>query len=110
MHYRSVADLNDDIISGLHLVPAGVELVVGIPRSGLLAGIFMSLALNVPVTDVEGFLSGRVLCSGRTRRRENFDADPRQASRVLVVDDSADTGHSVREARERLTAVFPDIR
>ena len=110
MHYRSVADLNDDIISGLHLIPADVELVVGVPRSGLLAGMIMALTLNVPVTDVEGFLAGRILGAGRTRRRKIFESDPHRARRVLVVDDSADTGNSMREARERLTAAFPDVR
>lgn len=109
MHYRSVADLNDDIIAGLPFIPADVELVVGIPRSGLLAGTLISLALNVPVTDVDGFAAGRILCAGRTRRREMFDADPRRARRVLVVDDSADTGQSIREARQRLVSAVPDI-
>ncbi|MCC7251278.1 phosphoribosyltransferase family protein [Hyphomicrobium sp.] len=109
MHYRSVADLNDDIIAGLARVPPDVDLVVGIPRSGLLAGTLVALALNVPVTDVEGFMAGRILSAGRTRRRDLFDADPRHARRVLVVDDSADTGQSMREARERLSAAFPEI-
>lgn len=108
MHYRSVADLNDDIISGLHLVGSETDLVVGVPRSGLLAGMMMSLALNVPVTDVEGFIAGRVLSAGRTRRRAFFESNPHHARRVLVVDDSADTGNSMREARERLTSAFPD--
>jgi uncharacterized HAD superfamily protein len=109
MHYRSVADLNDDIIAGLPLLPADVDLVVGIPRSGLLAGTLMALALNVPVTDVEGFLAGRVLSSGRTRRRNVFDVDPHRARRVVVMDDSADTGQSMREARKRLVSAFPDV-
>lgn len=109
MHYRSVADLNDDIIAGLPLIPADVDLVVGIPRSGLLAGTLMALALNVPVTDVEGFVAGRVLCAGRTRRRDLFDVHPHRARRVLVMDDSADTGQSIRAARDRLASAFPNI-
>jgi len=109
MNYRSVADLNDDVIAGLPLIPPDVDLVVGIPRSGLLAGTLVALALNIPVTDVEGFLAGRILSSGRTRRRDLFQADPRKARRVLVVDDSADTGQSIREARERLVSAFPEI-
>ena len=110
MHYRSVADLNDDIVGGLHLIPPDVDLVVGIPRSGLLAGLMMALALNVPVADVEGFIVGRMLSTGRTRRRELFDSNPHRASRVLVVDDSADTGNSIRETRERLTTALPGVR
>ena len=109
MHYRSVADLNDDIIAGLPLVPADIDLVIGIPRSGLLAGTLMALALNVPVTDVEGFVGGRILSAGRTRRRDLFDANPHRARRVLVMDDSADTGQSMLEARDRLVAAFPEI-
>jgi uncharacterized HAD superfamily protein len=109
MNYRSVADLNDDVVAGLPLIPPDVELVIGIPRSGLLAGTLVALALNIPVTDVEGFLAGRILSSGRTRRRDLFQADPHKARRVLVMDDSADTGQSIREARERLVSAFPEI-
>jgi uncharacterized HAD superfamily protein len=69
----------------------------------------MALALNVPITDVEGFLAGRILCSGRTRRRDLLEGDPHKARRVLVIDDSADTGQSIREAREHLLSAFPEI-
>ncbi|RUU06821.1 phosphoribosyltransferase, partial [Mesorhizobium sp. M7A.T.Ca.TU.009.01.3.2] len=37
MHYRSISDMNDAIVRGLHRLPRDIDLVVGVPRSGVLA-------------------------------------------------------------------------
>lgn len=110
MEYRSVADLHNTIIRNLHRVPRDIDLVVGIPRSGLLAGTMMALAMNLPLADVEGFLSRRILATGRTRARAQFRRDFADLKTVLVVDDSLRTGGSMLEARQRLTSERPDVR
>src|SRR5262245_61017528 len=63
MHYRSVANLNEAVVRNLHALPRDVDVVVGIPRSGLLAGTMLALAMNVPLADVEGFVAGRLLAT-----------------------------------------------
>jgi orotate phosphoribosyltransferase len=100
MNYRSVADLNDDVKRWVPRLPQGIDLVVGIPRSGLLAGNLVALTLNVPLTDLDGFLDSRVISTG-DRFEDELDARP---ERVLVVDDSVLTGTSMTEARERVAA------
>ena len=37
MHYRSISDMNDAIVRNLHRLPRDIDLVVGVPRSGILA-------------------------------------------------------------------------
>lgn len=101
MNYRSISDMNDAIVRGMGRVPAGIDLVVGVPRSGLLAANLFALAANVSMTDVDGFLEGRLLAAGRTRRPRGDGAAPR---RVLVIDDSINRGNALREVRERLEA------
>lgn len=103
MHYRSIADLNATLTHNLRKIPHDVDLVVGIPRSGLIPANMISLALNLPLADFDGFLEGRILSKGRTRPLQAGAAEggPR---RILVIDDSINSGGSMLEARAKLAA------
>jgi orotate phosphoribosyltransferase len=103
MRYRSVAELDEDVIDWLQHLPRDLELIVGIPRSGLLAATLLALHLNLPMTDVEGLIEGRVLQAG-----SRFTGDvagllgmPRK---VLVVDDSILLGRQLESVKKRLHA------
>jgi len=100
MQYRSVADLNDTIIRNLHKLPRDITAVVGVPRSGLLAANLLCLALNVRMTDVDGFLEGKFLALGRTKQVTAACKDGKPI--VVVIDDSVRTGTSMQEVRSRL--------
>lgn len=102
MHYRSIDDLNRTVQTELSRLPPGIDLVVGIPRSGLLAANLISLALNVPLADLDGFLAGRILSAGSTRRRPGFDREAYAFTKVLIVDDSILSGAAMREARAKV--------
>ncbi|MGZ8273857.1 MAG: phosphoribosyltransferase family protein [Burkholderiaceae bacterium] len=103
MNYRSVAQLADLVRASLHKIPPGVELVVGVPRSGMLAASLVALNLNVDFCDVGSYIENRRLGRGRTRlSRFPHLVFPRDAKRVLVIDDSTDTGTSLQVVRELL--------
>jgi uncharacterized HAD superfamily protein/adenine/guanine phosphoribosyltransferase-like PRPP-binding protein len=131
MQYRSLADLNRDVLRLLTRLPRDIDLVVGVPRSGLLVANLFALYLNVPLADAEGFMAGRTLASGRRRAPADSPADspansasdspansasdspdtragttPRRRS-VLVVDDSISSGKQLRAVRERIEAAMP---
>lgn len=108
MNYRSIADLNVTIERHLHRFPADVDLVIGVPRSGLLAAAMLALAINVPFSDVEGFVAGRVLATGRTRRRDAFNKALAEMRTIVVLDDSISTGGSMADARATLESAYPD--
>jgi orotate phosphoribosyltransferase len=110
LNFRSVAQLSDQLLHWSHRLPADIEVVVGVPRSGLLAAALLALYLNVPLTDVDGLLRGRCFPAGTARRKRfaggadgtslvEFLHTPRT---VLVVDDSLLSGSSMREVRERI--------
>jgi orotate phosphoribosyltransferase len=82
-----------------------VDLVVGIPRSGLLAANLLCLDLDVPMTDVEGLCEERILQTGhRYKDAISFD----DVETVLVVDDSVNSGRQMRETKSRLAEMdFP---
>ena len=58
MHYRSISDMNDTIVGNLHRLPRDIDLVVGVPRSGVLAGRPCSTGANIPYSDAGSFLLG----------------------------------------------------
>ena len=110
MNYRSVADLGHDVRRNLHRLPRDLDVVVGIPRSGLLAASLVALALNLPLADLDGFVEGRLLASGKTRRRPALDRGFAELRHALLLDDSIHTGGSMAEARARLAALPPGLR
>ncbi|HEX2099826.1 MAG TPA: phosphoribosyltransferase, partial [Candidatus Synoicihabitans sp.] len=92
MEYRSYADLTRAVTNGLWRVPADVDLVVAIPRSGIVPATVIALGLNVPTTDVDGLLSDRLIASGHTRRLRRPVERVSDCRHALVVDDSVRTG------------------
>ncbi|MGE0114854.1 MAG: phosphoribosyltransferase family protein [Steroidobacteraceae bacterium] len=102
--YVSVAQLAADIRENIHRIPSDIDLVVGVPRSGMIPSYLIGLYLNRHVADVETFLASRVLGHGHTRpvgvALENFSA----ARHILIVDDSVSSGGSMRRTCERIHA------
>ena len=100
MNYRSVNDLDSIIVENLHCIPDDIDLIVGIPRSGMLAASLLALHLNLPLTDIDGFIEGRLMGSGLQRKciKRNITS-LHEARRALIVDDSLLTGAEMKRAR-----------
>lgn len=113
MNFRSVAQLSDQVLGWSKRLPQDIELIVGVPRSGLLVANLLAVYRNLPLTDVEGLLEGRVLATGKWKRgaldaqgsengaRARFLSEPRN---ILVVDDSVGSGTTMSETRRRIEA------
>lgn len=105
MNYRSLADMNDTILRNVHRLPRDIDVVVGIPRSGLLAANLLCLALNVPMADADGFLEGRILSTGHTTKGRTWGKTEDQIHNVLVVDDSIKSGQSMQKVRTQFASL-----
>ncbi|MFC6825866.1 orotate phosphoribosyltransferase [Halopelagius fulvigenes] len=99
MRYRSVSELNDDARQLAQDLPSDIDLVAGIPRSGMLAAELLCLHLDVPMTDVAGLCEGTVFETGN-RHDDSPSLDG--VDTVLVMDDSVNSGAQMRETRRRL--------
>lgn len=110
MRFRSIDDLASGLAGRLHRIPPDVDLVVGIPRSGMLPATLVALYRNLPLSDLDGWLAGRTMAVGTTRRGDRRFADAKGARHVLVVDDSVNGGRSIRAARRRVEEAAPACR
>lgn len=103
MYFKSLSDLSNLIIKEISRIPHDIDLVVGIPRSGLLVAIQIALLLNKPCTDLDGLLENRILAYGRTKSINGFIESVSQCRKILVVDDSVASGESIRAAKSKIS-------
>lgn len=98
MYYRNVSDLNKIILSRLSILPRDFDLIVGVPRSGMLPANLLALYLNRPYTDIHSFLNGHIYKAGA--RGQFFDI--KEFKKILVVDDSIASGSAMDKVKESL--------
>ncbi len=98
MNYRTIDDLNRAILGGLHIFPRDIDLIVGIPRSGMFPANLLALYLNCRVTDLGSFINGHIYQSGE---RGKF-IDAHEFKKVLVVDDSIASGAAMERCKNLL--------
>lgn len=101
MEYRNISDLNQIILKRLNVIPRDFDLIVGIPRSGMLPANLLALYLNKPYTDIDSFLSGHIYTSGE--RAQFFDFS--DFKKILVVDDSIASGSAMKKNKKKLEGV-----
>lgn len=102
MNFRTISDLNNLINQKMYMIPKDVDLIVGVPRSGMLVADLYALYLNLPVTDFDSMLEGRIYECGASKRRTNWIENIDQARKILIVEDSSYSGNSVKKIKEKI--------
>ena len=105
MYYRNVSDLNKIILKRLNVIPRDFDLIVGIPRSGMLPANLLALYLNRPYTDIHSFINGHIYKAGA--RGQFFDI--KDFKKILVVDDSIASGSAMDKCKESLKHLEADF-
>jgi uncharacterized HAD superfamily protein/hypoxanthine phosphoribosyltransferase len=105
MYYRNISDLNKIILKRLSIIPRDFDLIVGIPRSGMLPANLLALYLNKPYTDIHSFLNGHIYKAGA--RSQFFDI--KDFKKILVVDDSIASGAAMEKCKEGFKDLSPDF-
>ena len=98
MHYRNVTDLNNIILRKLSILPRDFDLIIGIPRSGMLPANLLALYLNLPYTDIHSFVNGHIYQAGERSRFFHL----KDMKKILVVDDSVASGTAMDRSRQTL--------
>lgn len=103
MNYESFADLANTIRCNLHKVPIDTDLIVGIPRSGMLPASMLAMNLNITFCDINALLYDTELMHGQTRKARNSHIKkPSDAKKIIIIDDSIDSGSSLQSVKEEI--------
>ena len=103
MNYRSIARLAEDMRTWSAALPRDIDVVVGVPRSGLLVANLIALYRNLPLADLQGLLQGRLLATGpRCSSPLDEKSLNNRSLNILVVDDCVSTGAAMREVMEQV--------
>jgi uncharacterized HAD superfamily protein len=103
-NFRSISQLNTLIRENIPLLQEHkFELIVGIPRSGMLPASIIALDLNLPLMTLDEWIADKPIRHGMTRALSNPITHASEAQKVLIVDDSLSTGQSVIKVKENLS-------
>jgi len=103
MNFKTYSDLSQDVKLNLHLIKKeNFDLIVGIPRSGMIPAYMIALSLNLNCTTIQAYLNNDRLKHGQTRQVAKGISYPWEAKKVLVVDDSIATGNSLKNLKENI--------
>lgn len=106
MKFKTIHDMTCDIFNNLKQIPHDIDLIVGVPRSGMLAASIIALDLNLPLTDLDSFLEGKIYVAGDTKTNEHWIASPDEARKILIVEDSVYTGNSIKKTRKKINEFY----
>ena len=101
MIYTTYQDLADCIRRNAWKVPADIDLIVGIPRSGMIPALMLAELLNKRCADLDSFADGHLMSYG-ARGNLMQCAMTHSKQKVLVIDDTIWAGNAITQAREKL--------
>ncbi|WP_377519775.1 hypothetical protein [Priestia megaterium] len=96
MNYRSYSDLSCVIRDNIPLLQSKeFDLIVGLPRSGMIPAYMIALHLNKKCCDIDSLVNNVALKTGSTRKSKEDILYPNEAKNILIVDDSIWSGKSL---------------
>lgn len=100
MNYKRYEDLSDCIRRNIWKIPQDVDLIVGVPRSGMIPALMIAELLNKRCCDIDSFVEGKVFsCGGRGNLIKKTDI-----TKVLVLDDTVYGGGAMKRAKEKVAS------
>lgn len=107
--YYTVERLNHDIVHKfLPKLPVNLDLIVGIPRDGMLVATLVSVYRNIPFTDLMSFKQARIYRPGIKHRQE--EGYYSEVKTVLLVDDICATGRGMTDAIAQISSLKKDFK
>ena len=97
--FKTYSQLAKDIRQAMKILPGDIDLVVGNPRSGMIPSYMIGAFLNLPVASLDEYINDIIVSSGDRPLAREFNKDKKK---VLIVDDSVDSGSAIRGVRAKL--------
>jgi uncharacterized HAD superfamily protein/adenine/guanine phosphoribosyltransferase-like PRPP-binding protein len=110
MKYKSYSDLSRDISDNIYKINTqNFDLIVGIPRSGMVPSYMVSLLLNVNCIDLPAFIRNEKLSKGITRDVGTDIVNSHDAENILLIDDSILSGNSMLNSLKQIPTKFQGL-
>lgn len=103
MIYKSYSDLAATIRNNIWKIPDDVDIIVGIPRSGMIPALFIAEYLNKKCVDIDAFIAGTEISTGGRGERFMRKGTP---NKILVIDDSCCSGRAMGRAKLKLSGFY----
>lgn len=98
MNYRNYHDLDKIIRKNIGLFQSGkYELIVGVPRSGMIPAYMIAMHLNTPVCSLTDLMNNHPFKQIGSRKLKGQVETPQNAGKILIVEDSYVTGVKLHE-------------
>lgn len=95
-NYKNYNDLKLDILANIQRINFPIDLIVGIPRSGIIPAYMLGAFLHKPVKTLDEFIHN--IQTTKSDRMKNINSDFKN---VLILDDSVNLGASLRRVKEK---------
>ena len=102
-NYRSYQDLSLSVWKAIPRLAEDIDLVVGVPRSGMVPAMMLALYMNTPATSLDLLLLGKVFSCGMYRMNENRGDGIRQFRHILILDDTYCSGRAMEKVRRQVS-------
>lgn len=104
LKYKTYQDLILDIKNNLYKIPTDIDLIVGIPRSGMVIAYMLGLMLSKRVCSIDEWLDGNFNNVTSTHRIKLNNI----IKNILIVDDSILSGKTFSEIKKAVNTIGLD--
>lgn len=95
-NYKNYNDLKLDILKNIKRINFNIDLIVGVPRSGIIPAYMLGAFLHKPVKTLDEFVNNIETTKGD--RMKNI---PENYKDVLILDDSVNLGNSLNRVKSK---------
>ena len=101
-NYRSYYDLSLSVWKAIPNLAEDIDLIVGVPRSGMIPAMMLALYMNTQATSLDMLLLGKVFSCGMYRMNKNSDEGLSQFKHILIIDDTYCSGRAMEKVHKQV--------
>lgn len=101
IHFNSFQKMSTAIRNSIKYLPRDIDLIVGIPRSGMIPAYMIALFLNKPCCSFTEFKNNIPPEHGE-RDIQHINKDPQK---ILIVDDSICSGNALKKIKQEIKRI-----
>lgn len=92
--YYSLKDLTDDSFKFVEKIPNDFDIIIGLPRAGLIVSTIIATEFGRPLSTPDDFIQG-IMWKSRSVKKPSI-------KKVLLVDEIMSSGRNMREAIQKI--------